>query len=86
MLFTDALTKLQSGVPMRRASWAENEGYLTILPGAGYVWKIILVPQPNAGNFIFCVADFTADDWVEFTPVSEPVESEVAPQAEADAA
>ena len=73
MLFLDALAKLQANVPMRRASWAESEGYLTILPGALYVWKIILQPQPNAGNFIFCVADFLADDWVEFTPAVEEV-------------
>jgi hypothetical protein len=84
MLFLDALAKLEAGIPMRRSSWAEVEGYLTILPGAKYVWKIILEPQPNAGNFIFCVADFTSNDWVEYTkPVEVPavsVDAEVTPE------
>jgi hypothetical protein len=67
MLFTEALQKLQDGAAMRRAAWPEIEGYLKLMPGMGHVWKIVLQPAPNAGNFIFSVEDFISSDWVEFT-------------------
>jgi hypothetical protein len=67
MLFSEALQKLQDGAAMRRVAWPEIEGYLKIMPGMGYVWKIVLKPNPNAGNFIFSVEDFLANDWIEFT-------------------
>ncbi len=81
MLFTDALLKLKEGVAMRRSSWDESEGYLKVMPGMDYVWKIVLKPNPNAGNFIFSIADFDRDDWVEF---QLPVE--VAEEAQEEAA
>lgn len=66
MLFLDALTQMKAGEPMRRAAWEDKEGYLTILPNMDYVWKIVLVPNPNAGNYIFSIADFEGNDWVKF--------------------
>ena len=76
MLFTEALAKLQEGAPMRRAAWPDSEGYLKLMPGMGYIWKIVLVPNPNAVNFIFSLADFNGDDWEEFVIPSEPVDAE----------
>jgi hypothetical protein len=81
MLFTEALDKLRADVPMRRTAWADSEGYLKLMPGMDYVWKIVLFPNPNAGNFIFSFADFEADDWVQFILPSEPLEAEVAQEA-----
>ena len=75
MYFTEALEKLEAGVAMRRAAWPDSEGYLKVMPGMGYVWKIVLHPSPNAGNFIFSLADFKGDDWVEFTLPVEEVEA-----------
>jgi len=76
MLFKDALSKLEKGIPMNRKSWLETDGYLKLMPGMGYVWKIVLLPNPNAGNFIFAVEDFRADDWQEYkVPVKETSES-----------
>lgn len=76
MLFLQALAQLKSGSAMKRTKWSESEGYLKILPGMSYVWKIVLTPQPNAGNFIFSIEDFTSDDWVEYIEVKEPIESQ----------
>lgn len=81
MLFAEALAQLQAGVPMRRESWPVEDGYLSLMPGMKYVWKIMLVPNPNAGNFIFEVADFHASDWVMFDPNTTTVSVEE--QAEA---
>jgi hypothetical protein len=67
MLFEEALTMLKDGKSICRSAWSLDDGYLQIMPGMKYVWKIVLLPQPNAGNFIFSVDDFTADDWQEFS-------------------
>ena len=66
MLFEEAIAKLLAGKSMCRAVWPLEESYLQIMPGMKYVWKIVLLPQPNAGNYIFSVEDFHADDWQEF--------------------
>ncbi len=66
MLFEEALAMLKEGKSMCRAIWSLDDGYLQIMTGMEYVWKIVLKPNPNAGNFIFSIADFTADDWQEF--------------------
>lgn len=76
MLFSEALDNLEKGFPMRRSIWTAEDGYLSLMPGMKYVWKIVLLPNPNAGNFIFSVEDFKADDWEmfvesEFTQLSE---------------
>ncbi len=67
MLFLEALKELEAGAAMRRSSWDPDEGYLKLMPGMKFIWKIVLVPNPNAGNFIFSLEDFNGDDWVEFT-------------------
>jgi hypothetical protein len=72
MLFEKAWKLLQEGKHVSRAIWTAEDGYLTLLPSMKYVWKIVLLPNPNAGNFIFCVDDFTTDDWMEYV---EPVET-----------
>jgi hypothetical protein len=64
MLFYEALQQLHDGHGLRRSAWAEVEGYLKLLPGMKHVWKIVLAPNPNAGNFIFSVEDFESDDWI----------------------
>ncbi len=69
MLFVEALESLQAGNAVRRQSWDEQEGYLKILPGMKFVWKIVLLPNPNAGNFIFSIEDFMGDDWFVVNPV-----------------
>lgn len=74
MLFLEALAQLKSGEPMRRTAWADSEGYLKILPGMAYVWKIVLTPNPNAGNFIFSIADFDGDDWVKYEEPKPAIE------------
>lgn len=66
MLFQQALDKLKSGVPVYRTGWAPQDGYLTFMPGMSHIWKIVLQPNPNAGNYIFSVEDFEACDWEEF--------------------
>jgi hypothetical protein len=72
MLFKNALEQLKSGIAMRRSSWNDNEGYLKILPDMDFVWKIVTRPTPNAGNFIFSIADFEGVDWVKYEqPVKE---------------
>lgn len=81
MLFSEALYHLEKGFPMRRSIWTAEDGYLSLMPGMKYVWKILLLPNPNAGNFIFSVEDFRADDWEmfvegEFTSAPEIAETE----------
>lgn len=81
MIFTEALEQLKAGKPMRREAWPDSEGYLKILPDMGYVWKIVTQPNPNAGNFIFSIADFDGCDWVEYVapkPAIEETDAEAA--------
>lgn len=66
MLLNQALIQLQAGKNMCRLEWTMDDGYLTLMPGMLYVWKIVLKPNPNAGNYIFTLADLEADDWLEF--------------------
>ena len=76
MKFLEALARLQGGYAMNRAAWRVEDGYLTLMPGMKFVWKIVLLPNPNAGNYIFGVEDFLADDWQEFiVPEDKPVEA-----------
>ncbi len=76
MLFLEALEQLKARVPVHRKGWDPQDGYLTFMPGMSHVWKIVLAPTPNAGNYIFSVEDFCSDDWEVFT-YTQP-----APQAE----
>lgn len=77
MKFEKALAMLKDGHSMHRSSWAIEEGYLQVMRGMEYVWKIMLKPQPNAGNFIFRIDDFSADDWKEFEVPAEAIEAEL---------
>jgi hypothetical protein len=81
MLFLDALAQLEAGLPMRRKAWSLEEGYLSLMSGMKYVWKIVLIPNPNAGNFIFSVEDFKACDWEVFKEAVEAVEHETCEEA-----
>lgn len=83
MKFEEALNALKEGKSMCRAVWSLEDGYLQIMPGMEYVWKIILKPNPNAGNFIFKVEDFSASDWQEFVV---PVDTEATIAVEQEAA
>ena len=74
MFFAQALEMLQEGKSMRRISWPAAEGYLKTLDDMKFVWKIVTTPNPNAGNFIFAVDDFIADDWEEYMPGKAPLE------------
>lgn len=64
MLFAEALENLQNGHSVWRQSWTEEDGYLTLMDKMKFIWKIVIIPNPNAGNYIFSVEDFLADDWV----------------------
>ena len=78
MLFQDALVQLKARVPVYRKGWVPQDGYLTLMPGMTHVWKIVLHPTPNAGNYIFSVEDLCADDWEVFSiDESACVEGEV---------
>lgn len=66
MLFDEALAMLKEGHAMHRELWSLEDGYLQIMPGMKHVWKIVLLPNPNAGNYIFSIEDFDASDWQEF--------------------
>ncbi len=66
MLLQEALKALECGQNVRREAWPESDGYLALMPGMTHVWKIMLVPNPNAGNYIFSLADLKADDWKLF--------------------
>jgi len=83
MLFSEALEQLQHGETMCRESWTLEDGYLKLMPGMKFVWKIVLLPNPNAGNYIFCVEDFLGCDWKKFEAPKEPVAVEVEEAAEA---
>jgi len=72
MLFQEALEKLKARQPVYRKGWSPQDGYLVFMPGMTHVWKIVLSPQPNAGNYIFSFEDFNSDDWEVFV-ISETV-------------
>lgn len=74
MLFSEALECLKEGKSIHRASWTLESGYLKLMDGMEFVWKIVLMPNPNAGNYIFPVEDFEADDWQEFVAPKLPLE------------
>lgn len=76
MLLQEALELLQKGEVMVRELWSIEDGYLTFMKGMQHVWKIVLQPQPNAGNYIFSLADLLADDWKLFELPKDPVEAE----------
>jgi len=80
MLFLEALAQLKLGKSMSRSIWTLESGYLKLMDGMDFVWKIVLLPNPNAGNYIFSLEDLLADDWQEFHAPQKPVE--VVPEIE----
>lgn len=75
MLLNDALAGLQAGKQWHRAAWTNEDGYLSLMPGMTHIWKIVIKPVTNAGNYIFSVEDLLADDWQEYVLPAEPVEA-----------
>ncbi len=71
MNLKEALVELHLGKNMCRSSWTVESGYLALMCGMDYVWKIVLKPNPNAGNYIFTLEDLEAEDWQEFVLAKE---------------
>lgn len=76
MIFEQALQLIREGRQLHRAGWPITDGYLVLMPGMKHIWKIVLHPNPNAGNYIFSVEDLLEDDWQEFVVPDETIEHE----------
>jgi hypothetical protein len=63
MIFSEMIQALVEGKQIVRDSWEVKDGYLVFLPGMPTVWKILTQPNPNAGNHLFTVEEFLADNW-----------------------
>lgn len=64
MLFSEALKELEAGKQVVREGWNKDFGYLTLLPGAPYIWRVsICGDKVNAGGYPFVVEDYNANDW-----------------------
>lgn len=74
MQFMEALKALREGKMVVRECWDESNGYLKLMYGMPYVWRVIINPT-NAGSFQFSVPEMEADDWVEFPKPVPPVEN-----------
>lgn len=68
MNFDQATQALIAGKYVRRSIWTVQDGYLALLPGIPYAWKILTQPNPNAGTYPFLIADFLAEDWEASDP------------------
>ncbi len=77
MFLQEALEMLQSGENLCREAWKIEDGYLAMMKGMQHVWKIVLHPAPNAGNYIFSLEDLLAQDWKIFD-IAKPVIEEAA--------
>lgn len=66
MKLQDALVLLEQGKYISRECWQEIDGYLVLMKGMKHVWKILITPNPNAGNHIFSYNELIADDWIEY--------------------
>lgn len=64
MNFQEAFKLLQDGKYVMRKEWLASGEYCILLPGMPYIWKILLVPNPSAGNWLPLMADLLADDWM----------------------
>ncbi len=71
MLFQEALELLKKGENLFRKGWEQQDGYIVLMPGMKHVWKIVLHPQPNAGNYIFSFEDLISEDWDHFVSEEE---------------
>lgn len=63
MLFNEAVSALKEGNIVTRESWGPCDGYIIFMPGMKNVWKITVVPSVNAGNNLFSMEDYMAEDW-----------------------
>ncbi|HHF7341058.1 TPA: MW1434 family type I TA system toxin [Legionella anisa] len=75
MLLQEALELLKAGEVVCREAWSEQDGYLTFLKGMSHIWKIMIHPAPNAGNYIFTFEDLTASDWKKFELPKSAIEN-----------
>ena len=66
MLLKEALDMLSAGEIMCREAWTLDDGYLSLMKGMTHIWKIVLQPTPNAGNYIFSMEDLISSDWKKF--------------------
>jgi hypothetical protein len=84
MQLQEALEQLKSGAELYRTGWNPQDGYVRLMPGMSHVWKIVLSPQPNAGNYIFSMEDLMAHDWELFSLATPRViEAEAIEESEA---
>ncbi len=77
MLLQEALELLKEGEVMCRQAWSLEDGYLVFMKGMTHVWKIVLQPSPNAGNYIFSLADLVADDWKQFEMPTDAIDAQL---------
>jgi hypothetical protein len=63
MNFTEALSELLLGNYVSRTAWDQTGEYIVLLVGMQYIWKILITPNPSAGNWLPLIADLLADDW-----------------------
>ncbi len=77
MKFLEAVAAMKEGKTVTRAYWGTEAGYLVTLPGAASVWRITLSPTVNAGNHLFTIEDYEADDW-QVSNGANPLKEEVA--------
>ena len=81
MLLSEALVQLKERVAVYRTGWDPQDGYVVLMPGMTHIWKIVLQPAPNAGNYIFSLADLEADDWAVYPEVKPAIELQVEEKA-----
>ena len=77
MKFLEMIEALKEGKTTTRYIWQPESGYLVFMPGMSAVWKITTQPTVNAGNNLFSVEDFCADDWQVSNGANKPIEQEV---------
>lgn len=63
MLFQEVLDHLQDGKYLVRDAWESTGEYIVLMPGMQSIWKILVQPTPNAGNYLPLMADLIAEDW-----------------------
>lgn len=65
MQYMEAMQALKDGKMIVRECWDDSNGYLKLMYGMPYVWRVIINPA-NAGSFSFSMDEICADDWVLF--------------------
>ncbi len=63
MDFDDVLKNLWRGIYISREAWDGNLQYLAAMPGIKYIWKIVVDPELNAGNWLPTIEDYQATDY-----------------------